>query len=99
LADQIAQVGHACLEAGRRFEQPPTPTNLVVLAVASRSALEAALEAGRLAGVRTAAFIEPDRDLGLTAACSEPVAGQARRCFGRFALWAAPGLARPPPGR
>lgn len=87
LEQQIVQVGHACLEAGRRFDWPDTPCNLVVLGVANVSDLRAAIERVQLAEVRVALFYEPDHQLGLTAACTEPISGAFRRLFRRFALW------------
>ena len=43
-----------------------------------------------LTGVRCAVFHEPDDGLGAAAACSEPIAGAARRVFRRLPLWSAP---------
>lgn len=99
LAQQIVQVGHACLEAGRWFVWPDTPCNLVVLSVANVSDLQAAIERIQLAEVRIALFYEPDHQLGLTAACTEPISGAFRRLFRRFPLWDADGTpsARGPP--
>jgi hypothetical protein len=87
VADQIVQVGHACLEAGRQFEQPQAPCRLVVLSVSSAQQLQAVVEQLELIGVRCAIFYEPDDNLGLTAACTEPITGIIRRAFRRFPLW------------
>lgn|GEM_PF-1697730 len=87
LPDQIVQVGHACLEAGHRFEQPPQPCHLIVLAVLSRNHLLDALAQLELQGVHFALFYEPDNNLGYTAACSEPLSANLRRLFRRFPLW------------
>jgi hypothetical protein len=89
LADQIVQVGHACLEAGRRFAQPAEPCHLVLLSVASERHLHDAIARAELAGVRCVVFNEPDDNLGDTAACSEPVLARGRRLFQRFSLWRA----------
>lgn len=102
LAQQIVQVGHACLEAGRRFEWPQEACNLVVLGVATLSDLHTALEDAELAGIQTACFFETDGQLGLTAACTEPLTGPIRRVFRRFTLWCEPRACtsvRGPPGQ
>jgi hypothetical protein len=87
LADQVVQVGHACLEAGYRFKQPEVPCNLVVLKVSSEECLRFAIEEIELAGIRCAIFCEPDENMGYTAACTEPVTNFQRRLFRRFPLW------------
>jgi hypothetical protein len=99
LADQVAQAGHACLEAAWRFPRPPAPCHIVVLHVESERALREALARAEARGVRAEVFWEPDRGLGLTAACSEPVTGSARAAFRRLRLWGAPGARGPPRGR
>jgi hypothetical protein len=102
LADQIVQVGHACLEAGRRFAQPAEPGNLVLLSVPSERHLHDAVARAELAGIRCVVFNEPDDHLGDTAACTEPVLARDRRVFRRFPLWVAAterAQARAPPDR
>ncbi|MCQ3929143.1 MAG: hypothetical protein DPW16_01680 [Chloroflexi bacterium] len=89
------------MEAGRRFDWPDTPCNLVVLGVANSGELQATIERVQLAEVRIALFYEPDHQLGLTAACTEPISGAFRRLFRRFPLWNVDGAtsARGPPHR
>lgn len=89
LADQVVQVGHACLEAAWRSGPPPEPCNLVVLALPSQAALQDALERLAAAGIAMVSFSEPDDDLGLTAACSAPISGRERAIFRRYRLWGA----------
>jgi len=89
LADQLVQVGHACLEAGRVFEQPGEPCNLVVLRVDSEQALREAATRCSLAGIRFVLFCEPDRGIGQSALCTEPISGSARAVFRRYELWRA----------
>ena len=95
------QVGHACLEAGRQFEQPSRVSNLVVLAVPSVSALHQAASRIEMWDIRYVLFNEPDRGLRETALCTEPIYGTDRRCFRQFRLWtiAEIDLARGPPPR
>jgi hypothetical protein len=87
LADQIVQVGHACMEAGFKFPKPDPPVNLVLLCVDSESQLLEVLEGIRLRGIRFALFHEPDEDLGFTAACTEPLENRHRREFRNLSLW------------
>lgn len=90
LADQIVQVGHACLEAGNRFKQPDEPSHLVLLRVPSEQKLYDAGAQIELAGIRYQTFYEPDNSLGHTALCTEPISGIYRRMFRRFPLWRVP---------
>ena len=83
-------MGHACLEAGRRFEWPEEACHLVILAIPTAGDLRQAIERLQLAGIQIVAFDEPDDDLGLTAACTEPIIGPARHLFKRFELWREP---------
>ncbi len=86
IADQIVQVGHACLEAGRRF-QPEEGCHLVVLSVSDEIDLQLAVRQAEAIGIRCASFCEPDDDMGFTAFCTEPVSGYGRHFFRRYNLW------------
>jgi hypothetical protein len=87
LADQVVQVGHACLEAGRHFEQPPNG-NMVVLSVRSEEMLLKTVAVTEQAGIKWALFYEPDAQMGHTAACSEPIENcETKRAFRKFQLW------------
>ncbi|MEP7289333.1 MAG: hypothetical protein ABI947_26575 [Chloroflexota bacterium] len=103
LAQQVVQVGHACLEAGRQFEWSEGACNLVVLGAATLPDLQIIIEQASLAGIRMARFYEPDGDLGLTAVCTEPLTGPIRRVFRRLTLWREPlgntSARDPPTGR
>jgi hypothetical protein len=79
-------VGHACLEAGARFDQPPRAAHMVLLAVSSEPELCDALARLYAEGIRYALFFEPDYGLGFTAACTEPLTGGRRRVFRRYRL-------------
>lgn len=90
VADQLVQVGHACLEAGSRFNQPGVFSNLVLFGVSSQARLRDAAAWVEAVGIRCFAFFEPDDAMGYTAVCTEPVVGDARLFFRRFKLWAGP---------
>ena len=89
LAAQIVQVGHACLEAGRRFVQATAaPCHLVVLEVPHRAALLDAADRLDAAGLPYVLFWEPDDALGFTALATRPVTTeQERRLIRRYPLW------------
>ena len=87
LANQLVQVGHACLEAGSRFPQPQQACSLVLLSVASEEGLMRAVESIEQRGIRVYTWHEPDFPRGFTAACSEPVSSDKRRWFRKFRLW------------
>ena len=88
---QLVQIGHVCLEAGNRFEQPAEPCNLVLLGVPSEADLLNEVERLHLSGIQCTLFYEPDQHLGYTAACTQPVQAVQRRFFRRLLLWALPG--------
>lgn len=87
LADQIVQVGHACLEAGFKYQKPDEIVNLVVLRIDSEKELLIALEKISVKGINYALFHEPDDQMGFTAACTEPLDATYRREFHDFPLW------------
>lgn len=89
-ADQIVQVGHACLEAGFKFPKPNEPIHLIVVTVGSEIQLLTALERFRLRGIPWVLFHEPDDELGFTSLCTGPLSAMNRREFRNFALWNSP---------
>jgi len=87
LADQIVQVGHACLEAGFKFQKPNEILHLIVVCVESETHLLATLERLGLRGIQFVVFYEPDDEMGYTAACTQPLTPAFRREFRGFSLW------------
>jgi hypothetical protein len=87
LADQIVQVGHACLEAGFKFQKPDAIIHLVVVGVESQKQLLTTLEGLNLRDIRYVMFFEPDNGFGFTSACTEPLNNRYRREFRDFPLW------------
>ena len=87
LPDQLVQVGHACLVAGRLFDQPENG-NMVVLSVQSEEQLLRSVATTEQAGIKWALFYEPDDNLGHTAACTAPIAdSETKRLFRKFQMW------------
>jgi hypothetical protein len=87
LTDQIVQVGHACLEAGFKFQKPSEIVNLVVVGIESEIHLLATLERMSLRGIQFVLFHEPDDQMGFTAACTKPLTVAYRREFRKFPVW------------
>lgn len=87
LACQLVQIGHACLEAGSRFQPIPLNCHLVILEVASSDQLLDAMARTQERGITVACFYEPDFPIGHTAACTEPVYSEGRRYFKRYKMW------------
>ena len=83
-------MGHACLEAGKRFSLPEDPCHLVLLAVASQAQLLQAVAKIEMSGIRYALFFEPDDGMGYTAICTEAIQAQRQRLFRSFRLWTRP---------
>ena len=83
-------MGHACLEAGKRFSLPEQPGHLVLLAVASEANLLDAIARIEMSGIRYALFFEPDDGLGYTSACTEAIQPHQQRVFRSFRLWTTP---------
>jgi hypothetical protein len=87
IADQIVQVGHACLEAGFKFRKPNETVNLIVLSVDSEIHLLTSAEKLGVRGIQLFLFHEPDDQMGFTAACTEALNVTYRREFRDFPLW------------
>ena len=87
LADQIVQVGHACLEAGFKFQRPTEIVNLIVVGIESERRLLATLERISSSGIQFVLFQEPDGQMGFTAACTKPSTVANKHEFRKFPLW------------
>ncbi len=91
------QVGHACLEAGCRF-QPEDGCYLVVLHVPDEIELRLAVQQAEAIGIQCELFYEPDDGTGFTAACTEPITDPFRRFFRRYPLWTESEISATPRG-
>lgn len=87
LADQIVQVGHACLEAGFKFERPERTPNLVLLAMKNESELKRFASFLEYNHIRFEMFFEPDDEMGFTALATEPIYNEQRSHFAKLELW------------
>lgn len=86
IADQLVQVGHACLEAGKAFNYPEH-TRMCLLEIKDEEKLLNVIERLTNKGVQLKAFWEPDDRMGWTALATEPVYGAARKVFSKYNLW------------
>jgi hypothetical protein len=88
VADQIVQVGHATLEAGRAFKWNDG-THMIVLEAESEKELLSFKCRAEYYDVKCQAFYEPDDAMGWTAFCTEPISGKTRKLFFKYPLWTA----------
>jgi hypothetical protein len=88
IEQQLVQVGHAALEAGRFHYGPDEPiASFIVLEVPDKADLLRAAEKLTHQGVAHSLFFEPDFDMGHSALASRPVRGKERNLFRRWPLW------------
>jgi hypothetical protein len=86
-AQQLVQVGHAALEAGREHYRSDEIASFIVLEVADRAALEAAARRLDEHGIEHHLFFEPDFGMGHSALATRPVSGKERQLFRHWPLW------------
>jgi len=84
-SQQIVQLGHACLEAGKNFQHAPN-THIVIFRVKNEEKLLCAAADLNDAEVQYACFYEPNARIGYTAISTEPIYGLQREIFQGFAL-------------
>ncbi len=87
MANQLAQIGHACLGAGSKFLQPEKNGYIVILAVNNEAELLETTMWLETRGVKLYIFYEPDYPTGYTAACTAPLRNEQRKWLRRFRLW------------
>lgn len=92
LGDQMCQVAHACLTAGKWFSHPSN-ANLVLLQVPNKTELLALLDKCKAAGIKWFDHDEPDSAdgydaMGQTAMATEAVIQSQRKHFRQYKLWA-----------
>lgn len=86
VSDQIVQVGHVCLDAGKKFN-PPEHTHMVVCKVSNFMELEKVHHLCQQNNIATEKFYEPDDGMGHTGICTQPIYGNTRSIFKRYRLW------------
>ena len=87
LADQLCQVSHVCVKAGRKF-LIDQDTCMVMLQVPDEDALiELATKIANHATIDCVSFEEPDLDNTMTAICTNAISGIDRMQFIDYDLW------------
>lgn len=84
---RIVQIGHACYEAGKRFEDVGI-SNLVLLHAENEMELEDIAYQLDMRGIDYYMFYEPDYGTGHTAICTRPITeNRERKIFKTFELF------------
>lgn len=84
---KAVQAGHAIFEASQEFRQLYTQhPSLILCEVRNEQRLQSVIRKLEKHNIKFVTFHEPDRDNELTAICTEPVSGEARRIFRDYQL-------------
>ena len=82
---RIVQIGHACYEAGKQFQDTQGISNLVLLEAEDENDLMEISAKLENRGIEHYTFHEPDYDTGYTAICTRPITDDRERSF--FKKW------------
>lgn len=86
-AQQIVQASHAALEAGFRFNQPDTPTHIVLIGINDQAGIMSTADFLTDKGIDYELFFEPDHDIGYTSIATKPLVSEQRKPLRRFSLY------------
>lgn len=87
LADQLVQVGHVCLLAGKVFGHPDN-THVILLQLNDQAHLVNTFwELEVLSKIKCVNFYEPDDEMGFTAISTQPIYGKDREKLKEYHLW------------
>lgn len=86
IADQIVQVGHACIDAGRDFKHPEN-TRMVLLSVVDERRLLKVQSLLDQNHINYRIYYEPDDDMRYTALATRTIRGHERDLFSKYKLW------------
>ena len=91
-AQKIVQIGHACFEAGKRFDNSNHVSSLVLLSAKDEDDLKYIAEKIDRRGLEFYMFYEPDfGPMGYTAICTRPIINKAdQNFFRRWNLYRSP---------
>lgn len=89
VAQQLVQLAHAALEAGRAHPDPhrSTPSSLIAIKLKNQHELDKVFARLKENDIACTMFFEPDWDYGNTAFATEPVKAHQRALFKRYQLW------------
>ena len=85
---RIVQIGHACYEAGKKFNDDVGISNLVLLHTENEDELTDAACRLDMEGIEYFMFYEPDNTTGYTAICTRPITeNKERKFFNKWGLF------------
>lgn len=89
VAQQLVQLAHAALEAGRAHPDPhrSTPSSLIAIKLKNQHELDKAFARLMQSDIACTMFFEPDWEYGNTAFATAPVRSPERHLFKRYQLW------------
>ena len=82
---RIVQIGHACYEAGKLFNDNQGISSLVLLEAQNEEDLKSIAKKLDIRGIEFYMFYESDYDTGYTALCTRPITDDRERSF--FKRW------------
>jgi len=82
---KIVQIGHACYEAGKAFNDKLGISSLVLLEARDESDLKSIAEKLEYRNIGFNMFFEPDNSMGHSAICTQPITDNQHRSF--FRKW------------
>jgi hypothetical protein len=85
---RIVQVGHACYEAGKLFNDDHGISSLILLPAKDEDDIKDIAYRLGMRGIDFYAFFEPDNNMGISALCTHPITSKAdRRFFRKWSLF------------
>lgn len=84
-AQKIVQIGHACYEAGKKFQDNQGISSLILLSAEDEDDLKVIAEKLEERGIQYYMFFEPNNEMGYSAICTEPITTNRDRNF--FKKW------------
>lgn len=87
VGNSMAQIGHACLQAGDEFKQPKKTAYIYVFEVKDEEELLKTVARIKHYDIEITMFYEPDYPRGYTAAVTEPVTDKQRKIFKKYKLF------------
>lgn len=82
---RIVQIGHACYEAGKAFQDKCGISNLILLSAKDEADIKNIVRKLDRRGIDYYVFHEPDDGMGFSAICTRPITDERERSF--FRKW------------
>lgn len=84
-AQRIVQIGHACYEAGKLFNDSHGISSLILLSAKDEQEIKSIADKLNMRNIDFYAFFEPDNNMGYSAICTKPITDASERKF--FRKW------------